>query len=91
MAGGEGDGAKDGSTVGGVGSAGEEGCCGSVGENEAGEVDDGYFEGREIASHGGADAARAVGAEFDDAAGDDGVFGQEELIVSVDGVEQESA
>ena len=54
-------------------------------------MDDGYVEGGEIASHDGADAARAVGAEFDDAAGDDGVLGQEELVVGVDGVDQVSA
>jgi hypothetical protein len=32
-----------------------------------------------------------VGAEFDDAAGDDGVLGEEEFVIPVDGVEQVSA
>jgi hypothetical protein len=54
-------------------------------------VDDGFVEGGEIASHDGADAARVVGAEIDDAAGDDGVLGEEEFVVGVDGVEEVSA
>jgi hypothetical protein len=54
-------------------------------------VDDGSLEGSEIASEGGADAARVVGAELDDGAGDDGVLGEEEFVVGVDGVEQVSA
>jgi len=49
------------------------------------------MEGSEIASHDGADPARVVGAELDDAAGDDGVFGEEEFVVVVDGVDQVSA
>jgi hypothetical protein len=54
-------------------------------------VDDGFVEGGEIASQDGADAARVVGAELDDAAGDDGVLGEEEFVIGVDGVEQMSA
>ena len=49
------------------------------------------MEGGEIASHDGADAARVVGAELDDAAGDDGVLGEEEFVIAVDGVEEVSA
>ena len=83
------DSAEDGGTVGGV--FGGEGDGGSVGENEGGEVDDGRVEGGEVASHAGADAARAVVAEIDDAAGDDGVRGEEQFVVGVDGVDQVSA
>ena len=49
------------------------------------------MEGGEIASQDGADAARVVGAELNDAAGDDGVLGEEEFVVGVDGVDQVSA
>ena len=52
-----GDGAKDGSAVGGV--AGGEGDGGSVGENEAGEADDRHMEGSEVA----ADARRVMRRE----------------------------
>jgi hypothetical protein len=48
------------------------------------------MEGCEIASHDGAYAARVVGAELDDASGDDGVLGEEEFVIGVDGVEQVS-
>ena len=51
----------------------------------------GDVEGREVASERGIDAALAVGVKIDDSAGDDGVFGQQELIVGVDGVEKVGA
>ncbi len=84
-----GDGAKDRSTVDGFVRGEGDGC--PVCENEAGEADDGLVEGGEVASHGGADPAGAVVAELDDAAGDDGVLGEEEFVVVVDGVDQLSA
>ena len=46
------------------------------------------MEWGEIASHDGADAAGAVGAELHDAADDDGFGGEEEFVVAVDGVDQ---
>jgi hypothetical protein len=54
-------------------------------------VDDGLVEGGEVASHDGADAARVVGAEIDDAAGDYRVLGEKEFVIGVDGVDQVSA
>jgi hypothetical protein len=54
-------------------------------------VDHGLVEGGEVASHDGADAARVVGAEIDDAASDYCVLGEEEFVVGVDGVEEVSA
>ena len=54
-------------------------------------MDDGLVEVGKIASHGGPDAARPDGAELDDASRDNGVLGEKEFVVSVDGVEKVSA
>jgi hypothetical protein len=48
-------------------------------------------ERSEIAAQDGANPARPVGAEFDDAAGDDGVLREKEFVIAVDGVHQLSA
>ena len=83
------DGAKDGGALDGI--FGGEGDGGPVGENDADEADDGLVKGCEIASHAGADAARAIVAKLDDAAGDDSVLGEKEFVIVVDGVDQLSA
>ncbi len=53
-----------------------------------GEVDDGDVVGGEVAVDAGADAAGVVGAQLGDGAGDDGLRGEDECVVGVDGVDE---
>src|ERR1019366_6423168 len=82
-------GAVDGRTVG-CGAGGEWNRS-AVGQDDLVETDLGDVKGREVASERSVDAALVVGVKIDDAAGDDGVFGQKELVVGVDRVEKASA
>jgi hypothetical protein len=57
-------------------------------EGNTGEADDGRIEGGEVATETCSDAAGMVGAKGGYGAGDDGLGGEDEGVVCVDGVDK---
>lgn len=73
-------------------------CCssgdgkgGSIAEQDCGEADDGDVEGREVSAEARGDTVGVVRTQGRDRAFENGLFGEDELIVGVDGIDQLSA
>lgn len=78
--------AEDGRTIGGGG--GGERKCGSVGEDHFGKVNDGDVIRGEVAVDAGVDSLGVIGAQFGDGAGEDSLFGKNERVIGVDGIDK---